>query len=225
MPSTHPDRCVPGAVSPPDLLTLHALRLTGWPSADAVASWTALDRGLVAELLEDDEARGFVLRSTYGGRSGWSLTDRGRVEDERRLAQELRRTQAREAVERAHESFLPLNERLLLACTRWQLRPVAGDPLAANDHTDWRWDQRVLDELGRVEVGLAKVCAELAVLRRFDGYLVRFANARALASRGELSWVDRPDADSCHTVWIQLHEDLLSTLGLHRGPHANPGAR
>jgi len=22
--------------------------------------------------------------------------------------------------------------------------------------------------------------------------------------------------DSCHTVWVQLHEDLLSTLGLDR---------
>jgi hypothetical protein len=23
--------------------------------------------------------------------------------------------------------------------------------------------------------------------------------------------------DSCHLVWIQLHEDLLATLGLERG--------
>jgi len=23
--------------------------------------------------------------------------------------------------------------------------------------------------------------------------------------------------DSCHTVWMELHEDLLATLGLERG--------
>ena len=32
------------------------------------------------------------------------------------------------------------------------------------------------------------------------------------------------DRDSCHTVWIQFHEDLLATLGIPRGTdawHAN----
>ncbi|MGB8381227.1 MAG: transcriptional regulator [Dermatophilaceae bacterium] len=220
MHPSSPGRPVNGATSPPELLTLHALRLTGWPSTDAVAAWAALERALVGELLEDDEARGFVQRSTYGGRSGWSLTDRGRVEDERRLADELARTGARNAVERAHERFLPMNEKFLAACTRWQIRPTARDPFAINDHTDWRWDERVLDELRRIEASLGDVCAELLVLRRFDHYLGRFASARARVARGELSWVDRPDADSCHLVWIQLHEDLLSTLGLQRGEHS-----
>jgi hypothetical protein len=29
--------------------------------------------------------------------------------------------------------------------------------------------------------------------------------------------VARPRADSCHTVWMELHEDLLATLRLERG--------
>ncbi len=217
MTTTNPTRPGPGAASSPELLTLHAARLMGWPSAQAIAARTGLDTAVVAELLEDDEARGFVRRTSYGNRSGWSLTDRGVVEDERRLADELARTAARHAVERAHERFGQLNERFLVVCTRWQIRPVAGDPLAANDHTDWRWDERVLDELRQLEVGLADVCVQLLVLRRFDGYLARFAAARARVDGGERSWVDRPDADSCHLVWVQLHEDLLSTLGLQRG--------
>jgi hypothetical protein len=28
------------------------------------------------------------------------------------------------------------------------------------------------------------------------------------------------DRDSCHTVWFELHEDLLSTLGIRRGDEA-----
>jgi hypothetical protein len=35
--------------------------------------------------------------------------------------------------------------------------------------------------------------------------------------RGERSWVAQPKIDSCHTVWMELHEDLLATLGLERG--------
>jgi len=30
-------------------------------------------------------------------------------------------------------------------------------------------------------------------------------------------WVDAIGIDSCHTVWFQLHEDLLATLGIPRG--------
>ena len=34
---------------------------------------------------------------------------------------------------------------------------------------------------------------------------------------GEPAWVTRPRVDSCHTVWMELHEDLLATLGIDRG--------
>jgi hypothetical protein len=34
---------------------------------------------------------------------------------------------------------------------------------------------------------------------------------------GHHSWVDAPDRDSLHAVWIQFHEDLLATLGIERG--------
>jgi hypothetical protein len=41
---------------------------------------------------------------------------------------------------------------------------------------------------------------------------------------GDRPWVDGSDRDSCHTVWFQLHEDLLATLGLRRGDEAaGPG--
>ena len=33
---------------------------------------------------------------------------------------------------------------------------------------------------------------------------------------GEGDWFDKPLTDSYHTVWFELHEDLLATLGLER---------
>jgi hypothetical protein len=207
-----------GSPSSPELLTLHAVRVSGMADAGAVARRTGLARDLVEDLLLDDEARGWVGRVAFADLAGWSLTDAGRAEDERRLAEELDRTGARPAVDRAHETFARLNERFLSTLTRWQIRPQPWDRLAANDHDDPVWDGRVLDELASFRRRLGPLCAELTtVLDRFAGYDDRFTAALGQAEAGRLTWVDGVGVDSCHTVWIQLHEDLLATLGLQRG--------
>ena len=98
--------------------------------------------------------------------------------------------------------------------------------MAANDHTDHRWDDRVIDELGSLGRRLAPMCAELAGrLQRFDGYAERYAAAISRVERGEQGWVDGVGVDSCHRVWFELHEDLLATLGIRRGeePDVSPG--
>lgn len=205
-------------VSSAEDLALHGPRILGFASAGRVAARFGLDREEVAELLLDHESRGWVGHTSFGGSSGWSLTGAGRVENERRLADELARTGARELVADAHRRFLPLNARFSRTVTEWQVRPVAGDPLAANDHSDWGWDARVLDGLAAVERSFGAIADGLATrLARFDGYRRRYASARARAEAGQPRWVDSPEVDSCHTVWIQLHEDLLATLGISRG--------
>ena len=104
------------------------------------------------------------------------------------------------------------------AATDWQLHPMPGDEMALNDHTDPRWDDRVIERLGSLGRRLRPVCDELsAVLTRFDGYADRYGAAVDRVRSGQSRWVDSIDVDSCHLVWIQLHEDLLATLGLARG--------
>ena len=34
---------------------------------------------------------------------------------------------------------------------------------------------------------------------------------------GEKDWFTKPTIDSYHTVWFELHENLLATLGIERG--------
>jgi hypothetical protein len=207
-----------GASSSPELLTLHTVRVCGMTDAGSVAQRTGLARATVEDLLLDDEARGWVSRVAFADLAGWSLTESGRLEGERRLAAELDATGARSAVDRAHDTFVRVNERFLSSVTRWQIRPQAWDRLAANDHDDPLWDGRVLDELTSHGRRLAPLCAELtAALERFAGYDDRFVAALERAEAGQLSWVDSAGVDSCHTVWIQLHEDLIATLGLERG--------
>ena len=203
--------------SAPDLLVLHALRIAGMADELKVARRYALDPDLVEDLLLDHEAVGLVTRVGFAGLDGWALTERGRAEGERLAAAELDATGARPVVVAAHDDFVPLNTRLLGAMSRWQVRPAAGDPMAANDHTDWAWDEQVLRTLANLSVALRGVEERLViVLQRFGGYADRFATALAQVDRGRRRYVDEPGLDSAHTVWFQLHEDLLATLNLSR---------
>jgi len=201
-----------------DLLVLHGVRLLGFADTDRITARFALDRTATVEALEDARAHGWVDRSSFGGIAGWSLTVRGKAENEWRLAAELDATGRRDVVHRAYVDFLDLNGRLLRAVSDWQTRPIPGDPLAANDHQDLRWDRRTLATLADIGAQFRPLAASLAgVLDRLDGYDARFAHALTKVERGERRWVDALEVDSCHTVWFQLHEDLLATLGIQRG--------
>jgi hypothetical protein len=204
--------------SPPELLVLHAVRLLGMGTSAAVAARFGLAHAAADELLLDAQAYGWVTWSEFAGHGGWSLTGRGRAENERLLAAELGEVPGGAgAVTRVHSAFLPLNDRLQRACTDWQIRPRPGDPLCGNDHSDPAWDGRVLAELAELAGDLTPLVQELAgILGRFRGYDTRFTTAARRASAGEPSWVDNSGADSCHRVWFELHEDLIATLGLRR---------
>jgi hypothetical protein len=204
-----------GFPSTPELLVLHAVRVMGMPDELAIARRTGLDPPAVAELLLDEEACGFVGQVAFADVSGWALTDAGRAEDSRRVADELARSGCRSTISAVNDAFAEVNTRFLATVTDWQIRPQPWDRMAANDHTDWRWDDRVLDELQGYLMRLRPLCAQLtAALDRFGGYDERYAAALARVAAGERSWVDEPGTQSCHRVWIELHEDLLSTLGL-----------
>jgi hypothetical protein len=207
-------------VSDTDLLVLHAVRLLGFSPTTAVAARYGLAEDTVEELLEDHRAAGLVSWSSFADSEGWSLTERGRVEGERRLAAELDAPGGgrRHLVHRTYLEFLDLNGRALQAVTDWQTRPVPGAPFAANDHQDLRWDNRVLHRLTEVGGALVPLAGALAgCLDRLAGYSERYEAALARARAGEREWVDGLGRDSCHTVWFQLHEDLLATLGIRRG--------
>ncbi|WP_318206320.1 transcriptional regulator [Streptomyces sp. SJL17-1] len=223
-PSDLQDSSAGPVVSAPELLALHAVRLKGLADDAQAAARYGLDPEVVREALLDHEARGWVTRRAFAGTRGWTLTDSGRAEGERQLAGELAAAGLGPFVRERYETFLAHNARCLRACTDWQLRPDDAGRLAVNNHGDAAWDGRVLDELAALGGVIEVLSEELGTrIDRLGGYGSRFTGALARVRRGELSWVDRVKEDSCHTVWMELHEDLLATLGITRGEE--PAAR
>lgn len=203
--------------SGPALLSLHGVRVLGAPSIAQIGERFRLPAADVREHLLDAQAYGWVTRHDYFGET-WSMTERGRAENERQLAAELEAIDARAEVASAHADFVRLNGRHGVACTNWQLRPTPWSRHEFNDHSDPDLDLDVLLELNAVDQALQIVNTSLTrVLTRFGGYARLHAVALARVRRGEHEWLDGPDRASCQVVWIQLHEDLLATLGIPRG--------
>lgn len=207
--------------SDPVLLVLTALRLKSFAPAHAVAGLAGLPVSQVEEILEGLFASRLV-RYREGVLSGWLLTPDGRREGESRLAAELDETASRSIVEDSYEQFLPLNKEVLQICTEWQL--LGGEESQTlNDHSDVTYDASVIGRLAVVDDKVRPLLQELSgALDRFGGYETRLAHAlgrvKAGASSGEdwVDWFTKPTIDSYHTVWFELHENLLATLGIER---------
>ncbi len=198
------------------LLVLHGLRLRGVVEADAIAVVVGLAAGVVAAELDSLAALGLVRRRE-GLLAGWQLTPAGRIEHERLLASELSASGARPVVETGYQRFLTLNPGVLDACSRWQVRELSG-ALVRNDHADPAYDEKVLDDLSLAASEARPVGDRLASeLARFDRYAPGLEGAIDRALAGERDYVTKPVIPSFHTVWFEMHEDLLVTLGLDRG--------
>jgi hypothetical protein len=157
------------------------------------------------------------VKHRAGSVSGWTLTADGRAEDESRAAVELDEAGARAAIEAAYATFLSHNGDVLQLCTDWQIRETAHGRVV-NAHDDAAYDEGVIERLVEVDQSIQPVTASLAAaLERFDGYGSRLATAVEFVRRGENDWFTKPLIDSYHTVWFELHEDLLATLGIERG--------
>jgi hypothetical protein len=202
--------------SDPRFLVLHGLRLKGFAEAAPVADGAGLDAGEAEEHLRALAGEGLVSRRD-GRVSGWALTPDGRAEHRRLVTDELDASGAKAVVDDAYRRFRALNPELLAVCTAWQLRPE-GDASVLNDHSDADHDRRVVERLVAVDEAVRPITADLErQLERFGRYGPRLGAAVERALAGDGDWITKPIIDSYHTVWFELHEDLLCTLGIERG--------
>lgn len=185
-----------------DLDLLHHLRLVGM---------TADPEDAAAEALV---AAGHAIRR----RDRLVLTPAGRAAAES-AARLDPGSDAEHAARRTYEGFLPLNAEILRACSDWQVRPGG----VVNDHADATYDWSVIDRIVAIDERISVPVSRLGrSVGRFSGYRPRLRDALARVEEGEHAWLVSPTCDSYHTVWMQLHEDLLLALGIARGEEAAP---
>jgi len=186
-----------------DLLVLHGIRLRGFADADAIAETTGVAPDLIAEPLGAAAVDGLVVRR-QGRISGWTLTSGGREEHERRLRADVTEASCDDVLEDAYGGFLQVNDRFKEVCTAWQLE---GRP------------ERCVDELGEIHAVAVEVTGRLAAsMLRYTPYRRRLDSAIDRLRAGDGDALTKPLSGSYHDVWMELHQDLLLTLGRERTP-------
>jgi hypothetical protein len=128
------------------------------------------------------------------------LTPEGRREADTRFRY-ADSTPEHERVARAYDRFLPLNGAVTRVCSDWQ--------------TDRGW--KTVERLGALDDKTGPVLRSLGEhVPRYAAYRGLLRHARTQVEEGAHEWFVSPAIDSYHTVWMQLHEDLLLGLGLRR---------
>jgi hypothetical protein len=197
-----------------ELAVLQTVRLKGRTTPEDVAAAAGMGAADAQEALAAGTAGGLLAEAN--GR--FRMTPEGRERLATLLDEERAHVDAA-ALRAAYERFVELNGEFKQMATDWQQRD--GQP---NDHTDAAYDQAVLDRLGPLHERLAPVLEEIiAIAPRLAPYPARFSAALEKVRAGDAAWFLRPLIDSYHTVWFELHEDLIGLAGLTREAEAASG--
>ena len=197
------------------LSVLRVVELKGRVREADVATPLGIAPEAAGAQLGDLEAAGLLVKAG----AGFRLADAGRA----RLAELLAADAAtvdQSSLAAAYDDFCVVNADLKTIVTAWQLK-ADGTP---NDHTDAAYDAGVLARLADLHARVLPLVERLAeIAPRLARYPQRLQHAQDRLAEGDTTWVARPILDSYHTVWFELHEDLIQLSGRTRLEEAAAG--
>lgn len=197
---------------PTSVLVLHGLVVRRSGTAAQVAAVLGLDAAVARAALAEAVATGEAMAA----KGTYLPTPVGRARVEAGYPEAYAQVRADPSVLATADRFERVNRRLLDVLTRWQSVPRAGTTVP-NDHSDPAYDTAILDELGDLHDRVEPILAALAnAVPRLKVYADRLTAAYDRALAGEHDFVSGVRVDSYHTVWHELHEDLLRILGRSR---------
>lgn len=196
-----------------ELAVLQAVRLKGRVTRPDLAATLGSDPAAINEAVDQLTASGLLVDAAT-----LRISPTGRTRLTELLAEE--RSDADPTVLTAvYDDFRSINREFKKLVTDWQLKD--GQP---NTHDDAEYDAAVLARLEaihqRVEL---TVDAAAAQLPRLHAYATKLVAALGKVQAGENAWLTRPLIDSYHTVWFELHEELILAVGLTRQEAARSG--
>lgn len=193
-------------------LVLHGLAIKKHATPEAVA-------GILG--IEVDRVKDTLLALKHNGRAietagRFALTPAARMaldSEYSRLYGDLR---SNPDFAEGYAGFERLNGTLKALITDWQTIEVGGDRLP-NDHANKDHDDKIIDRLGELHERAETIIDKLALgLPRMAIYRDKLLHALEKAEDGDIAWVSDAKIESYHTVWFELHEDLLRLMGRER---------
>jgi DNA-binding MarR family transcriptional regulator len=193
-----------------ELTVLQAVRLKGRVSLADLAATLGEDADDVAAAVDQLTRSGLLVDGTA---LRISTEGRGRLAE---LLDDERRHVDNTALDGAYRDFRAVNAEFKALVTDWQVKD--GQP---NTHNDAAYDAAVLARLEKVHQRVAPIIAAAAdQLPRLSRYPAKLQAALDKVKAGETVWLSRPIIDSYHTVWFELHEELILAAGLTREAEA-----
>jgi len=195
---------------------LQAVRLKGRVNPDDLAATLGAELVDIAPVVERLTAAGLLadvatLRITGSGsdRLGTLLAEEREDIDPAAIAV-------------AYNDFRAVNADFKHLVTDWQVK--GGPDGVPNAHDDTEYDAAVLARLDDVHTRVMPIVdAAAAQLARLTTYAAKLAAALGKVKAGDTAWLTRPLIDSYHTVWFELHEELIVAVGLTREEAARSG--
>lgn len=199
-----------------ELAVLQAVRLKGRVRPDDLARTLGTpheDPAGVTETVAELTASGLLVEGAT-----LRISPSGRARLHALLADE-RKAIDPAAMAVVYDDFRSVNADFKTLATDWQLKN--GQP---NSHEDSEYDAAVLARLEAVHKRVVPIItAAAAQLPRLNAYLAKLRAALDNVKAGEIAWLTRPLIDSYHTVWFELHEELILATGRTRESEAKAG--
>jgi hypothetical protein len=193
-------------------LIMHGLAIKKHATPEAVAGIIGLDvRDVHATLDRLVEAKRVVE-----AQGKYLLTPAARMALDSEYSRLYEDVRADPAFKAGYEDFERLNVALKQLITEWQTIDVRGQRVP-NDHSNREYDEKLIDRLGELHERAETALDRLAVaLPRFSIYRGKLRAALEKAEDGEIAWVSDAKIESYHTLWFELHEDLLRLMRRER---------
>ena len=196
----------------PRHLAFHGLAIKRLANAAAVADLVGLPEDAVSAELTKAVATGRAMEA----KGGFTLAPLARVALEASYGGLYGALREDAAFEAAYQRFEIVNRSLKQVITDWQTMEVRGERVA-NDHSDDAYDQKIIDRLAGIHETIEPVLRALAAkLPRLGVYPKKLTAALEQTEDGDVAWVSDIRRESYHTVWFELHEDLLRIMGTVR---------
>jgi hypothetical protein len=189
-------------------LVMHGLAIKKHATPEEVAGILGLDTDAVREVLKKLVATNRAAEA----KGRYLLTPAARMVLDSDYSFMYEGLRANPAFQTGYAGFERLNANLKQLITDWQAVSVNGERVP-NGHNDKEYDARILDRLGdlheRAEVVLDQLASALA---RMGIYHEKLSLALTRAEDGDIAWVSDAKIESYHTLWFELHEDLLRLM-------------